>query len=176
MFKKTIFSALCVLGLLGGCARDLSSDVYTSDSTLSLTLEGKIVSVRNITIKDDDKAGLGAGALAGGALGGVGGSAVGDGTGQVAAAVGGAIAGAVIGSVAENQLGTSNGYEYIVKVDTKNLKDGYYEGSGAMRNAISSATTSGLVTVIQGTDTKLQENQNVYVIFSDKRTRLIPAN
>ena len=45
-----------------------------------------------------------------------------------------------------------------------------------MRNAISSATTSGLITIIQGTDNVLKEGQKVYVIFSDKRTRIIPCN
>lgn len=173
--KKSVL-CLSILSLfLTACARDLSSDVYTSDSTLSLTLEGQVVSVRKITVKENDKNGMGAGALAGGALGAAGGSAVGSGSGQVAAVVGGAVAGAVLGSVAEGQLGKSDGLEYIVKVDTKNLKDDYYEGSGAMRNAISSATTSGLVTVVQGTDIVLQEGQKVYVIFSDKRTRIIPA-
>jgi len=174
LLRNAVLGCL-LLSVMAGCSRDLSSDVYTSDSTLNLTLEGKILSARPITIKEEDKAGLGGGALAGGALGGVAGSTAGDGSGQVAAAIGGAVAGAVLGAVAENQLGGSNGYEYIVKVDTKNLKGDYYEGNGAMRNAISSATTSGLVTVVQGTDVKLAPHQKVYVIFSEKRTRIIPA-
>ena len=45
-----------------------------------------------------------------------------------------------------------------------------------MRDAISSATTSGMVTVIQGKDVKLQKGQKVYVIFSDKRARVISAD
>jgi outer membrane lipoprotein SlyB len=160
---------------LASCGRDLSSDVYTSDSTLSLTLEGKILSVRPITIKDNDKAEFGAGALGGGAIGAASGATVGSGSGQVAAAVGGAVAGAVIGAVAENQLGQSQGYEYIIKVDNSKLKDTYYEGSGAMRSAISSATTNGLVTIVQGADVVLQKGDPVYVIFSDKRSRVVKA-
>ena len=45
-----------------------------------------------------------------------------------------------------------------------------------MRNAISAATTSGLITIIQGADTVLKEGEQVYIIFSDKRTRIIPMN
>ena len=45
-----------------------------------------------------------------------------------------------------------------------------------MRNAISAATTSGVVTIVQGTDTMLKTGQKVYVIFSDDRTRVIPAS
>lgn len=171
-FSSIIF--VCLVLILSACARDLSSNVYTSDSTLSLTMEGKILSVRPITIKDSDRLGDNAvGGLAGGALGGVAASSIGKGSGNAAAVVGGAVAGAVVGAVAQDMLSTSEGFEYIVKVDTKNLKSDYYEGSGAMRKAISSATTSGLVTVIQGKDVVFDEGQPVYVIFSDKRVRVI---
>lgn len=173
--KKILFLMLS-LTMLGGCARDLSSNVYTSDSTLSLTLPGKVLSVRKVTIKNTDQLGNNVGGgLAGGALGAAGGSAIGQNSGQAAAVVGGAIVGAVAGAVIQDQLGKDEGFEYIIKVDTTNLKDGYYEGSPAMRNAISAATTSGLVTVVQGQDTILQKEQPVYVIFSGNRTRVIAA-
>lgn len=161
---------------LAGCARNLGSDVYTSDSSLSLTLEGKVLSVRPVTIKNSDKlTDNSTGMLAGGALGGVAGASVGKGTGQAAAAVGGAVAGAALGAIAEGALSAQDGLEYVVKVDTKNLKGDYYEGSGAMRNAISTAVTSGLTTVVQGKEQPLAVGQKVYVIFSDKRARVIPA-
>ncbi|KJW02214.1 surface antigen family domain protein [Rickettsia endosymbiont of Ixodes pacificus] len=45
-----------------------------------------------------------------------------------------------------------------------------------MRNVISAAFTSGLITVVQGTDVNIRNGQKVYVIFSEKRTRIIQAN
>lgn len=178
--QNKFIAALCVLSTLvlgiSGCARDLSSRVYTSDSTLSLTLQGKIVSVRPIQIKESDKLGNNTtGALAGGVVGGVAGSNVGGGGGQLLAAAGGAIVGGVIGALVESSLSTADGLEYIVKLDTSQLKSEYYEGSPAMRSAISSATTSGLITIVQSKDVILNAGQDVYVIFSPKRTRVIPA-
>ncbi|MDA0967685.1 MAG: hypothetical protein O2970_12140, partial [Proteobacteria bacterium] len=155
----------------------LSSSVYTSDSTLSLTMEGKVLSVRDITIKGNDKLSDNTGGmLAGGALGGIAGANVGGGNGQTAAIAGAAIAGAVIGTIAEDKLSQSQGKEYIIKIDTSNLKNDYYEGSASMRNAISAATTNGLITIVQGVENPLSEGQQVYVIFSGKRTRVIPKN
>ena len=172
-----IFTIFAIIIFTSACARDLSSSTYTSDSTLSLTLEGKVVSARDITIKNSDSlsnnsTGMLAGGLAGGALG----ANVGSGNGQVAAVAGAAIAGAIIGSVAEGQLGKSQGIEYIIKVDTSKLNSDYYQGNSAMRNAISSATTSGLITIVQSPENPISEGQQVYVIFSDKRTRVIAAN
>ena len=151
--------------LLTGCARDLSSNMYTSDSTLSLTLVGEVISVRSVIIKDSDKLSdnIGGG-LAGGAMGGVLGSGVGKGTGQTAAIVGGVIVGIVVGAAVQDKLGQSKGYEYIIKVDTSKLKSSYYEGSHAMRNAISSATTSGLITIVQAADQLVKEGEEVYVM------------
>ncbi len=173
--KAVLFITLAAL--VTGCARDLSSNVYTSDSTLSLTLEGQIVSVRPIIIKESDKLSDNAGGmLAGGAMGGVLGANAGRGNGQTAAIVGAAIAGAAIGTVVQGKLGEAKGFEYIIKVDTSKLKSEYYEGNAAMRSAISAATTSGLITVVQAANTILNEGQKVYVIFSDKRTRVIAAS
>ena len=68
---KNIFVCFVIAFLLSNCARDLSDNVYTSDTTLGLTLKGKIVSVRNVVIKESDRlsdnaTGATAGALAGG--------------------------------------------------------------------------------------------------------------
>ena len=168
-----LFAAL----FLSSCARDLDSDVYTADSTLSLTMEGKIINVRAITIKNSDKASDNTtGMLGGAALGGLGGAQAGKGSGRAAGAIGGAVVGGVAGTLIEGQLGKQQGYEYIIKVDTSKLKYDHFEGTKIMRDAISSATTSGMVTVIQGKDVKLQKGQKVYVIFSDKRARVISAD
>jgi len=162
--------------LLTSCARDLSSSVYTSDATMNLTLEGEIISAREVRIKEGDRLSDNtAGALGGGAMGAVLGSGVGGGAGKGAAIVGGAILGAGMGAAVQGKFGETKGYEYIIKVDTSKLKSDYYEGSAAMRAAISSATTSGLITVVQSIKDPISEGQKVYVIFSDKRTRVIAA-
>lgn len=177
--KSLISKSVLIIAMISliGCARDLSTNVYTSDATQSLTLEGKIVSARPVTVKGSDALGENAGGMiAGGVLGGVVGSTMGQGTGNTLATVGGAAAGAALGSLAQDKLSQSKGYEYIVKVDQSKLKSAYYEGNAAMRNAISTATTSGLITVVQGTDQIFAPGQKVYVIFSDNRTRVIAAN
>ncbi len=174
IFFRNLMLFIALSTLLSSCARDLSSNTYTSDSTLSSTLEGHIVDVRPVTVKDTDKMSDNMGGmLAGGILGGVIADSVG--RGNSIATVGGAIAGGLGGAALQQKLGESKGLEYIVKVDTTNLKDNYYGGSASMRNAISSATTSGLVTVVQGVDNPLPVGQKVYIIFSDKRTRVIAA-
>ncbi len=172
-FKKISLIFLMLIFVVG-CARDLSNDMYTSDSTLSFTMEGVIVAMRQVKIKNSDKMSDNTtGMLAGGAMGAAVGTGVGGGSGNTMAIVGGAIAGGVAGAALEGKLGESKGYEYIVKVDTSKLKDGYYEGNAAMRNAISTARVSGLVTVVQGDNTVLKEGQPVYVIYSENRTRVI---
>ncbi len=171
-----IFSILSLISLLAGCARDLSSSTYSSSSTLSLTLEGVVIDARQVTIKDNEKMSDNtAGMLAGGVLGGVAGSGVGQGTGNDLAIVGGAIGGAIAGAAIEGALSKQKGIEYIVKVDTSKLKSTYYEGNAQMRSAISAATTSGVITVVQAADNPVAVGQNVYVIFSDNRTRVVAA-
>nr|WP_253307878.1 hypothetical protein [Rickettsia endosymbiont of Ceutorhynchus assimilis] len=162
---------ITLTSLLTGCARDLSSNVYTSDSTLNLTLEGEVLSIRPVIIKESDRLSDNSGGmLAGGVMGGVLGSGVGQGTGNAAA-----IVGAALGSGLQGKLGEKKGYEYLVKVDTSKIKSDYYEGNSAMRNVISTAVTSGLITVVQATDSNIKIGQKVYIIFSEKRTRIIPA-
>lgn len=178
MFKlHKIFVVAMILSVLTGCARDLSSNTYTSDSTLSLTLEGKVVSARPVTIKENDKlSGNTGGMLAGGLLGGAIGTNIGKGGGRTVGVVGGALAGAAAGALIQDKLSTSSGIEYIVKLDMSKFKDGYYEGNEAMRNVLSTAKTSGMITVIQSSkDNVVREGQRVYVIFSNNRTRIIPA-
>jgi outer membrane lipoprotein SlyB len=181
-FLKTV-AAIMMLSLLSGCARDLSSDMYVSSATLSLTMEGSIISARKVKIREEDKlSGNTGGMVAGGALGAVGGNAIGKGAGHTAAVVGlglagaGAGAGAGVGALVQNELGKSEGYEFIIKVDTSKMKDRYYEGKAAMRSVISTALTSGLITVVQKDNPGVMIGNKVYVIFSDNRTRVIPAN
>lgn len=165
------------LALLSGCARDLSSDMYVSSSTLSLTLEGKVLSMRAVKMKEEDKlSGNQGGMLAGGALGAVAGNAIGKGAGNTAAIVGLGLAGAGVGALIQSKLGESTGYEFIIKVDTSKMKHHYYEGNAAMRNVISTAITTGLITVVQKDNPGISQGSSVYVIYSDNRTRVIPTN
>jgi outer membrane lipoprotein SlyB len=175
--KLTHILSLFIIITLSSCARDLSMNTYTSDSVLSLTLEGKVISAREVTIKNSDKIGDGGGTLAGGAAGALLGVAAGnDSTSSTVLGVGGALLGSALGAGIEASVSKTKGYEYIVKVDTSKLKDDYYEGSPAMRAAISSATTSGLITVLQGKDVVIPAKTKVYVIFSDSRVRIVPMN
>ncbi len=170
-FYGIILSA-AILMVFSGCSRDLSNSTYTSDATLSLTLEGEVVSIRKVTIKENDKlSGNTGGIIAGGVMGGVLGSAMGN---NSIATVGGALAGAALGSVAQNALSSSEGAEYIIKVDASKIKDGYSQGNAAMHNVVSTAKTSGLITVVQENDPTISQGQKVFVIYSDKRTRIIP--
>lgn len=175
IIQSKIILLIIVLSVLSGCATNLSGDVYTSGSTMSLTLEGSVISARPVTIKDSQKmTDNTTGMVAGGLLGAVGGAAAGNGRGL--ATVGGGLAGAALGAVLEDKLSTSKGMEYIVKLDMSKFKDGYYEGTPAMRNVLSTAKTSGLITVVQSaSDNVVAEGQKVYVIFSNNRTRVIPA-
>lgn len=177
--KSFISKSIAVLSLvafLSGCTRDLSDSMYTSDSTFNLTMEGVIVSTRAVKIKDSDKRNNTGGMLAGGAMGAALGSGVGGGSGKTIAIVGGAIAGGLAGAAIQGKLGESKGFEYIIKVDTSKIKDTYFDGNASMRNVVATAKLNGLVTVVQGADSVLGVGQKVYVIYSENRTRVIPAN
>ena len=54
VIRNSIILIMCS-ALMISCARDLSSDTYVSQSTLSLTLPGTIIAARSVKIKDKDK-------------------------------------------------------------------------------------------------------------------------
>lgn len=172
--KKILSLILVQLFVLTSCARDLSSDLYTSDSTMSLTMEGAVIAVRKIKINDTDRlSDNSVGIVAGGASGAVLGY---HSDSSMPIIVGGALIGGLVGAGIQNKLSQATGYEYIVKIETEKLKDSYYEGSAVMRGAISAARTSGLITIVQNTKNPIAEGQRVYLIVSDKRARIIPHN
>lgn len=175
-FIKISLSLLCLL-LISGCARDLSSSTYTSDSTLNIILQGCILSKREVKIKENERLGdNSAGIVAGGLGGGLAAASSGN---NAAVVVGGAVVGSLAGAVIQSALGTSDAMEYIVEVDRSKLQENYYEGSRLLRNALAAIRATGIVTIIQSKESKdsnvLRENQNVLVILSEKRTRIIPA-
>lgn len=172
--KKFKVLFLASLFMLTGCARDLSSTTYVSDTTLNIVLEGVLISSREVTIKDTDRLGEN---VAGAAIGGVGGAAIGNSAGGSGGAIAGAVVGGVFGAVAQGALSTSKGIEYIVKIDKSQLGSDYYEGSAAMRHAIAASKATGIVTVIQSKEKSqermLEVGENVLVIISEHRSRVI---
>lgn len=179
-FMKKIFLNLFLIIFtatnLCGCARDLSNTTYTSDSTLNVVLEGIILSKRNVKIKESERLGDNTTGAAVGALGT--GALLAGNSNDLGVVIGGAVVGGVIGSIAQSALSSNNGVEYIVKVDTSKMDKEYYEGSRLMRNAIAAVRATGIVTVVQSKQSKkevpMSEGQNVLLIISEKRTRVIP--
>lgn len=185
-----LFSLVISLALVvSGCARNMNSTTYTSSSAGGVVLEGTIVSARAVTIKDTDKLQDNAlGGLGGAAVGGVAGNSVGGGKGRTAATVGGALAGAVAGALIQDQLSTSEGMEYIVKLDKGNDAPNPNEKTATihhvrestvedkMRNQIKTeGTKSSLISVVQGKDVIYTPGQHVYVVYSDDRPRITGA-
>lgn len=172
---KNIVSCLVISLLLVSCAGDLSSDVYSSSSTMGLTLKGKVIDKSPIKIKETERfSDNSAGLLLGGAAGGI--AASNATNGNDIAVIGGAIVAGLFTAVAQDKLGTSNGFQYIVEVDKSTLGDNYYEGSRIMRDIVSSARTSGILTIIQNIKNELSLGDNVYVIVTERRARIVKSS
>lgn len=178
--KKIISQILISLFLfssLSGCGRDLSNSTYTSESTLNIVLQGKVLAKRDIKIKENERLTDNTGGAVIGAVGG--GLAGAQAGGNNLGIAGGALAGGVAGAVIQSALSTQKGVEYIVQVDNSSLKEEYYEGSRLMRNAIAAVKATGIITIVQDKPKKneavISEGQNVLVIISDNRTRVVPA-
>lgn len=179
MFKiRNLLLIMLLLPAISGCGRDLSPDMYTSDSTMNIVLNGTLLSKRDVTIRESERLGDNStGALVGGAAGlGI----AAHNSDNIPLIVGGAIVGGVAGALTERALGSSKGTEYIVQVDRSMLRDDYYEGSRLLRNAIAAARSTGFITIVQAKDGHaknpvMNEGDDVLVILSEKRTRLIPA-
>lgn len=180
-------AAIAGVMALGACAKNLHGDVYSSESSVGKVVYGTVVSARNITIKDkESNKQLGLGTLAGGAAGGVAGSTVGNGKGSTLSAIGGALAGAVVGAIAEDQLSTSSGVEYIVKLDTpkapksiavkKNEKLTIAQGKNVEADVMDAAmmeeTASNVISVIQQDEVPIAAGARVMVVYRDDRARI----
>ena len=176
--------------ILTGCAREMSSNVYSSSATSGKVLEGVVLSVRPVTIKDSDKLQDNTmGMLGGGLLGGVAGSAAGKGTGKGLAVVGGALLGAAAGALTQDKLGTSQGMEYVVRIDKKyvnsvpvqstkkNLTFGVNSASQDVNQSIAvEDTKTDLISVLQSADVPFSVGQHVLIIYNNDRPRLAPSN
>jgi outer membrane lipoprotein SlyB len=151
---STIIS-LCTILLCGGCARQISSDVYKANSVgeVSTSLSGTIISARMVTVEDGEYLGDNALGIVGGGVGGaLAGSCVGKGKGNTVATIGGAVLGATVGAVAEKKLKTQNAMEYIVSLDNGDTKS-----------------------VVQGVDPTFAVGQNVWVIISHQGRSRVTA-
>jgi outer membrane lipoprotein SlyB len=177
---KAVILSIFSIFLLTSCARDLSSDTYSENSTLNIALEGKIISIREVKIREseklqDSKMGMAIGGLAGG----VSGTHLSNktGSGQALAGVGGAMAGSLIGAVSQSALSRSSGMEYIVKIDQSQINAEYFSGSRQMRNSLEAIKATGIVTIIQAKEKKQEKifavGEEIAVIISPERTRII---
>jgi len=189
MSRKIIAILAAASFMLAGCGRNMAGDTYTAGSASGKVLEGKIVSMRPVTIKDHDKLQDNtAGGLAGAAAGGVGGASIGHGNGSIAAAIGGAVIGAVAGAYAQDALSTSEGMEYVVKLDkqyvgndsgskhNKSVKESTKGSvSDDVNTSIDSNAHTDMLSVVQAADPALKAGSKVYIIYSNDRPRLAPV-
>lgn len=105
--------------MVAGCANQSSSSaVYTRGQAQSeqIVRFGTVQSVRHVTIHNERPSGFGA--VSGAALGGVAGSTIGGGRGNVLATIGGGMLGGLAGNTIENRMGTSQGLEITVTLDS----------------------------------------------------------
>lgn len=188
-FSKLVTTFALVGFVLTGCARNMGSNVYTSSAVTGKVIEGTVLSARSVIIKDSDKLGDNTmGMLGGGLMGGLGGNLLGKGKGNTLATAGGAVAGAAIGSLIQDRLSTSNGMEYVVRIDPKYRNDvpttyhkttitsGNQSVDDEVKGATSVASTkTDLISIVQGADIAYQPGQKVLVMFNNDRPRITAA-
>lgn len=152
----SVLAAISAATVLSGCAREISSNVYSEAHVgeASKTFFGTVVSVRNVTVQgkeklDENSTGIAMGAIAGG----VAGTQLGGGKGRIATTVGGALLGATAGAFAQKALETQNAFEYTVELHNGELR-----------------------TIVQGIENPLRVGQPALVMVSrDGRSRVVPA-
>jgi outer membrane lipoprotein SlyB len=146
-----------IVGLSSGCARQISSNVYSGSAVgeSSSTYPGVIIGARQVTVEDSEYLEQNALGVVGGGVGGaVLGSQFGKGKGNTLATVGGALAGAAAGAFAEKALKSQNAMEYIVALENGESK-----------------------TVVQGVDPTMAVGQKVWLIVSyEGRSRVTPRS
>ena len=147
---RPLLPAGALVALLGvsACAPTNTNSTYSSAAIGQPAAigHGTIISMRPVIVKNPNT-GLGAttGAVAGGAIGSTIG---GDWRANVLSAVGGALVGGVVGNAVENQTGTGQAVEFIIRED-----DGQ------------------TISVVQTNEDNFQPGERVTLVFGD-RTRL----
>jgi outer membrane lipoprotein SlyB len=190
--KNTIVLTM-IACFLSGCADRYSGDVYQGGSVgeVSKTVRGVIIDKRKIVISEASK-GLNEGAAIGGVTGGLLGSTVGQGRGSLVAGVLGALAGGAAGQMTSDSLQSQDGFEYqieLMQTSTMNVPvHNTHHNHGNGRNVTVVNVQSGpnsrtvhydhgeIITVTQGIKPDLAVGQNVLVIYSGKRSRVVPDN
>lgn len=118
--KRSAVLFACILALTGCKERPGQNDYSEAEAGMSRSVQfGTVLNVREVTIHDKN---TGTGALVGGAAGAGAGSAIGQGSGKGWAIIGTAIAGAIIGSVAEDSVNQHQGLEYVVQLQSGEVK------------------------------------------------------
>lgn len=154
-FVTLISLATLSLVSFGGCARQISSNVYSGAAVgeTSSTYPGVVIAARQVLVEDKEYLEQNTLGIAGGALGGAYlGSKVGKGEGNTLAMVGGALAGATAGAFAEKALKSQNAMEYVIALENGESK-----------------------TVVQGPDPMMSTGQKVWLMVSSQgRSRVTP--
>jgi outer membrane lipoprotein SlyB len=189
MFKSLKNMALCAcvaVVALSGCGRNMDSTVYQSSSPSGKVLQGTVISAKAVKIKDSERLSDNAvGGIGGGLIGGILGSEIGRGKGNAIATVGGVVAGAVAGAAAEDHLSTTEGMEYVVRIDsaqkkrTKSKTRKIKTTDGSVDQDVSDSvsvteTETDLISVVQGDDVVFRPGQRVLIIYNNDRPRLSP--
>ena len=148
IFSKSRTAIVAGLGALtlslGACANSGGTRSPGSVGYASTVKEGVIQSVNGVTIKPDNSIiGAGVGAV----LGGLAGSELGGGDkAKTAGAIGGAVLGGIAGNEAGKALNTRNGYSYIIKFSTGEIKEVVIKGD----NPIPAGTPVNVVFATDG--------------------------
>ncbi len=106
--------------LLGGCASNMSSNVYSSGQAqkMQTVQEGTVVALAPVAIQNQDNP---VGTIAGGLIGGIAGSHLGGGSGSDVGAIGGAVVGGILGSMTESELTRKNGINITIRLQNGQL-------------------------------------------------------
>jgi outer membrane lipoprotein SlyB len=116
--KNKLLMLVPIIGLLASCAQDsLSGDVYSRSEARSgqSVNSGRVTAIRYVKIEGGNQGGAILGGLAGGALG----STIGSGrASNTAGAIGGGLLGSAVGSHAQQSMGSRQGVEITVRLDS----------------------------------------------------------
>lgn len=132
---------LAILLAVVGCANTTDPSTYSAGSVgqVNRSVPGTIISARSVKINMN----TGTGGAIGGVAGAVAGSSIGGGSrANALGAIGGAVAGALVGSAVEQSGSQQGGMEYVV-----------------------STLNGTLLTITQGSDPRLQENDKVIILY-----------
>lgn len=190
--KKITNCFILTILITTGCARNIDSNVYTSNSLTGTVVEGTVISSRSVRVKEHDNLKHNSyGGLSGAALLGVAGSAIGGGKGSQLAGLGAGIVGSVLGAMTEDKLSTSTGTEYIVKLDNNRLIDSRAFNNNYQSNSFNNYPYRNIynnnyrnanyrnnfqgdtIFVIQKDRIPLNINQKVLVIYENGKARII---